>query len=163
LLALASSAEEVAGVLAHEVQHVERRHSLKAMAKSAGLMVTVGMVFGDLGGLVALGQDLIGLDFSRQAEAEADALGLDALVAAGIAPGGMRDFFRKMGEKEKLNLGWLSSHPASEDRFAAIDAAIKALPPPALQVAPLAYDYGRIKAALPSAIAAPKEAQGEKK
>ena len=150
LLALAASAEEVAGVLAHEVQHVEKRHSLKAMAKSTGLMVTVGMVFGDLGGLLALGQDLIGLKFSRQHESEADAAGLQALVAAGIAPSGMRDFFRKMGEKESLNLGWLSSHPASEDRSMALDRALQALPATVLQAAPLAYDYAAIKAALPA-------------
>ena len=150
LLALAASAEEVAGVLAHEVQHVEKRHSLKAIAKSTGLMVTVGMVFGDLGGLLALGQDLIGLKFSRQHESEADAAGLKALVAAGIAPSGMRDFFRKMGEKESLNLGWLSSHPASEDRSMALDRALQALPATVLQAAPLAYDYAAIKAALPA-------------
>ena len=150
LLALAASAEEVAGVLAHEVQHVEKRHSLKAIAKSTGLMVTVGMVFGDLGGLLALGQDLIGLKFSRQHESEADAAGLQALVAAGIAPGGMRDFFRKMGEKESLNPGWLSSHPASEDRSMALDRALQALPATVLQAAPLAYDYAAIKAALPA-------------
>ena len=112
-------------------------------------MVTVSMVFGDLGGLVSLGQDLIGLKFSRQHESEADAEGLKALVAAGIAAAGMRDFFRKMGEKESLNLGWLSSHPASEDRFAALDRALQALPAAALQAAPLAYDYAAIKAALP--------------
>ena len=150
LLALAASAEEVAGVLAHEVQHVEKRHSLKAMAKSTGLMVTVGMVFGDLGGLLALGQDLIGLKFSRQHESEADTAGLQALVAAGIAPSGMRDFFRKMGEKDSLNLGWLSSHPASEDRSMALDRALQALPATVLQAAPLAYDYAAIKAALPA-------------
>ena len=155
LLALAATAEEVAGVLAHEVQHVEKRHSLKAMAKSAGRMVTVSLVFGDLGGLVSLGQDLIGLKFSRQHESEADAEGLKALVAAGIAPLGMRDFFRKMGEKESLNLGWLSSHPASEDRFAALDKALQALPAAALQAAPLAYDYAAIKAALPATQKAP--------
>ncbi len=150
LLALADSAEEVAGVLAHEIQHVEKRHSLKAIAKNAGLMVTISMVFGDLGGLVSLGQDLIGLKFSRQHESEADAEGLKTLVAAGISPLGMRDFFRKMGEKEKLNLGWLSSHPASEERYAAIDAALKALPPAALQVAPLAHDYQKVKQSLPA-------------
>ena len=150
LLALAANAEEVAGVLAHEVQHVEKRHSLKALAKSAGLMVTISMVFGDLGGLVSLGQDLIGLRFSRQHESEADAEGLKALVAAGIAPAGMRDFFRKMGDKESLNPGWLSSHPASADRFAALDAALKTLPAAALQAAPLTYDYAAIKAALPA-------------
>ena len=162
LLGLAGNAEEVAGVLAHEVQHVEKRHSLKAMVKSAGLMVTVSMVFGDLGGLVSLGQDLIGLKFSRQHETEADAEGLKALVAAGISPVGMRDFFRKMGEKEKLDLGWLSSHPASDERHAALDAAIKALPAAAMQVPPLNHDYVVIKAALPVP-AKPAGPAGEKK
>ena len=162
LLALAANAEEVAGVLAHEVQHVEKRHSLKAMAKSAGLTVLVSAVFGDLGGLLSLGQDLVGLKFSREHETEADAEGLKALVAAGIVPNGMRDFFRKMGEKESLNLGWLSSHPASENRFAAIDAAIKALPATTLQAKPLAFDYAVIKAALPPTVK-PKPATTETK
>lgn len=162
LLALAANADEVAGVLAHEVQHVEQRHSLKAMAKSAGLMVTVNMVFGDLGGLVSLGQDLIGLKFSREHESEADAAGLKTLVAAGIAPAGMRDFFRKMGDKESLNLGWLSSHPASANRFAALDAALKTLPAAALQVPPLAYDYAAIKAALPAATQPAKTGEEKK-
>ncbi|MBL8383763.1 MAG: M48 family metallopeptidase [Burkholderiales bacterium] len=151
LLALAGSAEEVAGVLAHEVQHVERRHSLKAMVKSAGLMVTVSLLFGDLGGLVSVGQDLIGLKFSRDHESEADAEGLKMLVAAGIRPQGMRDFFRRMSEQEKLDLGWLSSHPASETRFAAMDAALKAMPAAAVDAPALPYDYAAIKAALPAA------------
>jgi predicted Zn-dependent protease len=120
------------------------------------------MVFGDLGGLVSLGQDLIGLKFSRQHETEADAEGLKTLVAVGISPVGMRDFFRKMGEKEKLNLGWLSSHPGSEERYAALDAALKALPAPALQVPPLNIDYVAIKAALP-APSKPADREGEKK
>jgi Zn-dependent protease with chaperone function len=162
LLALASNAEEVAGVLAHEVQHVERRHSLKAMAKSAGLTVLASAVFGDLGGLVSLGQNLVAQKFSREHESEADALGLKTLVAAGIAPAGMRDFFLKMGEKESLTLGWLSSHPASADRYAALDAAIKALPAAALEARPMAFDYTAIKAALP-ATAKPKPAPAESK
>ena len=149
LLQLAGSAEEMAGVLAHEVQHVEKRHSLKAMAKSLGLMATVSLVFGDFGGLLSLGSDLIGLKFSRDHETEADAEGLKSLVGAGIRPDGMATFFRKMAAQEKLNLGFLSTHPASEDRFAAIDAAIKALPEASRNIATMPYDYATIKAALP--------------
>ncbi len=149
LLQLAGSAEEVAGVLAHEVNHVEKRHSLKAMAKSLGLMATVSLVFGDLGGLISLGSDLIGLKFSRDHETEADAEGLKSLVGAGLRPDGMAAFFRKMASQEKLDLGFLSTHPASEERFAAIDAAIKALPDAARNVAALQADYAAIKAALP--------------
>ncbi len=149
LLNLASSAEEVAGVLAHEVMHVEKRHSLKAMAKSLGLAATVSLVFGDLGGLASLGGDLVGLKFSRDHELEADTEGLKALVGAGLAPQGMAAFFRKMAAQEKLDLGFLSTHPGSEERFTAIDAAIKALPEAARNAPPLPVDYATIKAALP--------------
>ena len=149
LLNLAGSAEEVAGVLAHEVMHVEKRHSLKGMAKALGLAATVSLVFGDLGGLASLGGDLIGLKFSRDHELEADTEGLKSLVGAGLRPEGMAAFFRKMAAQDKLDLGFLSTHPASEERFAAIDAAIKALPAAARNAPALAIDYAAIKAALP--------------
>ena len=149
LLNLAGSAEEVAGVLAHEVMHVEKRHSLKAMAKSLGLMATVSLVLGDLGGLASLGSDLLGLKFSRDHETEADREGLKSLVGAGLRPDGMATFFRKMAAQEKLDLGFLSTHPGSEERFAAIDAAIKALPETARNAPPMPLDYAAIKALLP--------------
>ena len=154
LLALASTPEEVAGVLAHEVRHVEGRHSLRALVKSAGLSITLGIVFGDTGGLIGMADQLIGLKFSRDHETEADRDGLAALVKARINPQGMRDFFRKMAAEEKINLGWLSSHPASSERFERMDAALAQLPAAARAVPPLAYEYAAIKAALP---AAPKE------
>ncbi|CAG9932826.1 M48 family metallopeptidase [Candidatus Nitrotoga arctica] len=148
LLALADNAEQVAGVIAHEIQHVEKRHSLNGMVKSAGLMVTASMVFGDLSGVASLGSALIKYKFSRQHEAEADIEGLKALVVSGISPIGMRDFFRKMSQKETLNLEWFSSHPASNDRFMSLDTAIKALLPATVAAKPLPYDYTVIKAVL---------------
>jgi predicted Zn-dependent protease len=146
LLELAQTAEEVAGVLAHEVSHVEKRHSLKAMAKSLGLSATVALLFGDLGGLAALGTDLVGLKFSRDHEHEADREGFGRLVAAGIRPAGMRDFFRRMAEKSSPDLGFLSTHPAGPERLAAIDALLKSVP--AREFAPLPYDYAAVKAAI---------------
>ena len=61
----------------------------------------------------------------------------------------MAAFFRKMAAQEKLDLGFLSTHPGSEERFAAIDAAIKTLPEMARNAPVLAIDYAAIKAALP--------------
>ena len=86
--------------------------------------------------------------FRSDHETEADAEGLKSLVGAGLRPDGMAAFFRKMAAQEKLNLGFLSTHPASEERFAAIDAAIKALPDGARNVPVMIYDYAAIKAAL---------------
>ena len=148
LLQLAASAEEVAGVLAHEVQHIEQRHSLRSIAKSLGFSAAVSLVLGDAGAAVTLGGELLQLKFSRDHETEADREGLKSLVAAKINPVGMRDFFAKMAAQSQLNLGFLATHPASEERMAEIDRLSKALPLASRQVAPLAYDYAAIKATL---------------
>ena len=152
LLQLAATPEEVAGVLAHEVQHVEQRHSLRSIAQSLGLKLgltaALSLLIGDMSGLASLGGDLLQLKFSRDHETEADREGLRVLVAAKINPAGMRDFFGKMAAQSKLDLGFLSTHPSSDERMADIDRLIKALPIDARQAPPLPYDYAAIKASL---------------
>lgn len=123
--------EELAGVLAHEVQHVEQRHSLEAMVKDLGLRGLWALVTGDLGGGL-IGQaalELTSLGFSRDAEAEADAKGFDELVEAGIDPGGMADFFVIMAKQEGAVAPppFLSTHPASKDREVALRARVDGL------------------------------------
>jgi len=126
LIERADSAEEVAGVLAHEVQHVERRHGLRGLVHAAGLGVGLRLVLGEVGGSLAASwaEDLEGLRFSRTQESDADRAGVDALLRAGIDPRGMATFFRKLAKEGGNVPALLSSHPASEDRFAAVDARI---------------------------------------
>ena len=150
LLKLAKSAEEVAGVLAHEVQHVEKRHSLRGISQSLGLAAATSLLLGDMRGPASMGSELLQLKFSRNHESEADQEGLKALVAAKINPTGMRDFFARMAAQSDINLGFLATHPASDERTANIDRAIKALTADATRLAPLPYDYVAIKAALGS-------------
>jgi Zn-dependent protease with chaperone function len=112
--------EELAGVLAHEVQHIELRHSLRALIKDLGLRGLWVLLTGDLGSGIA-GQaalELTSLSFSRSAEAEADAKGLELLVERGIDPSGMADFFVIMARQQSAATPppFLSTHPASEDR-----------------------------------------------
>ncbi|MGC3979789.1 MAG: M48 family metallopeptidase [Steroidobacteraceae bacterium] len=111
--------EELAGVLAHEVQHVEQRHSVEGIVKQMGLQALWLLVTGDIGSSVA-GQaalQLSSLKFSRDAESEADDKGFDALVKAGIDPSGMPDFFKTMSEKAAdAPVSFISTHPLSEDR-----------------------------------------------
>ena len=149
LLALADNADEVAGVLAHEVSHVEKRHSLTAMAQSAGLYATVAVLFGDMGRLAGMGADLLSRKFSRDHEREADSNGLPLLVQAGMAPQALAAFFRKMAAQGGGVPAFLSTHPASEERFTAIESAIAALPDAARRASPLAMDYTAVKTALP--------------
>jgi beta-barrel assembly-enhancing protease len=111
--------EELAGVLAHEVQHVEQRHSLQGMVKNLGLRGLWMLVSGDLGSTLA-GQaalQLTSLKFSRDAETEADSKGFDALAAAGIDPRGMPEFFETMRKQAAdAPAAFISSHPLSEQR-----------------------------------------------
>ena len=128
LIAATRTPEELAGVLAHEVQHVEQRHSLEAMVKELGLRGLWMLVTGDIGsGLIGRAAlELTSLRFSRGAEEEADQRGFDVLVANGIDPKGMADFFIVMGEKAgPTPPPILSTHPASEDREHALRARLE--------------------------------------
>lgn len=149
LIEAAGSAEELAGVLAHEVQHVEQRHSLQQMARSLGLSAAVALVFGDVGSLGKIGGKLAGLKFSRDHETEADLRGLQALRRAGIDGAGMATMFRKL---EKAADGVrppaiLSSHPATSERVAAIEVELKR---EAASAPPLPYDWSAVQADLGS-------------
>lgn len=123
LLAQAASAEEVAGVLAHEIAHVELRHSLRQIVRSAGLRVIFGALAGDYDALGGWAAQLGELKFSRDAEREADRRGLERLAEARVDPAGMLRFFETL---EKAEAGApaakvpavLSTHPATKERIA---------------------------------------------
>jgi Zn-dependent protease with chaperone function len=118
--------EELAGVLAHEVEHVEQRHSLQAVIKDLGLRGLWMIVTGDIGsgvlGRAAL--ELTSLRFSRDAESKADAAGFQRLIGADIDPRGMADFFKIMSERDGAASPppFLSTHPGSHDREATLRA-----------------------------------------
>lgn len=147
LIQAADSAEEVAGVLAHEVQHVELRHTLKNLVHSLGLRVALALALGDISGS-ALGDvaaTLGELKFSRDLESEADSRGLDALKQAGIAPQGMVTFFSKLASQESgvAPPALLSTHPASENRMENLSSMIAAQGAWPSQTLP--YDWPTIK------------------
>jgi len=126
LIEAADSAEEVAGVLAHEVQHVELRHSLKNMIYGLGWRAVLALAMGDVSGGVWAGmaEQLGGMAYGRDLERQADLEGLKALKRAGIAPQGMVSFFAKLAKREGPSLTLLSSHPATEERMADLRRAI---------------------------------------
>jgi predicted Zn-dependent protease len=151
LLLAADSAEEVAGVLAHEVQHIERRHSLKAIVHDLGLYALLRFALGDYGaGIVGkLARNLGALKFSREQESDADLRGLQTLQKAGISADGLLSFFQKLGAKGDKSIPLLSTHPASSDRLASIKSAAQASGPASSQ--PLNIDWRRIKDAAAAA------------
>ena len=136
LLERTARAEELAGVLAHEIQHVLHRHGTRMVFQRASTGLLLAAVAGDVSGLMAFGLEtartLGDLRYSRQNEEEADRDGLRMLMAAGIDPGGMLEFFRKVATRETA-MGapprYLSSHPPSADRVERLKALAAAAPP----------------------------------
>jgi Zn-dependent protease with chaperone function len=140
LIAATKRPEELAGVLAHEVQHVEHRHSLAGMAKNLGIRAVWALVTGDVGGTLAgeAALQMATLRFSRAAEEQADADGFALLVDRGIDPSGMSAFFATLEAKGGAEPpALLSTHPASDGRARALAEEAKALRGRAFE--PLSY------------------------
>ncbi len=116
LLRDARSPEELAGILAHEIEHVKNRHVIQGAAAS---MFTLGALHsvwpggGQGGGAVA--HWLLTLTFSRGQEAEADEKGLERLRAAGVDAAGLREFFLRT-QSTQSGTWLLSSHPDDGSR-----------------------------------------------
>ena len=151
LLRQAGSPGELAGVLAHEVQHVEQRHSLRQMITSLGWGALVAVTIGDISAVAAMLAHQAGaMYFSRDMEEEADRLGVQALQRARIRPDGMLTFFQKLGEENQAQApGWISSHPQTAARVQRVTALIGATPCP--DCLPLSSRHWQaMKAALPA-------------
>jgi Zn-dependent protease with chaperone function len=127
LLRKAKNAEQVAGVLSHEMAHAIKRHGLQRLTESLGVVVAIEMMIGDVGGLVALGVELgksaALTSYSRESETEADIVGARMMHAAGLDPEALAEFF-EMLDKEGHDLpeavAWLSTHPQHGVRVASI-------------------------------------------
>jgi beta-barrel assembly-enhancing protease len=116
LLQKAQSPEELAGVLAHEIEHVRNRHITQDLAvKLLTISVLSAVLPGEHGGRAQAAYLLLTLKFSRQQEAEADRLGLERLKAAHVDAAGFRTFFAR-ARQQAAPPEFLSSHPDDENR-----------------------------------------------
>jgi Zn-dependent protease with chaperone function len=131
LLQEAKSADEVAGVLAHELEHVTRRHVMIHMVRSSLMTVAWQVTLGDYSGLFVIdpktAMDIANLRFSRDDERQADLGARDRLDAAGISRAGFRQFFDRLKDKTDAVPPWLSNHPASAERASALGADVGAV------------------------------------
>lgn len=149
LITRTDSADELAGVLAHEVQHVERRHTLQAMIHSAGWAAVLAVALGDVSAISGVLIHQVGnLRHSRKLEREADVGGVKALARAGISPAAMTRFFEKLAAEQKKSGGdagfeLLSTHPATEDRLAEVAALVAET---SCECRPLEFDWDAVKA-----------------
>ncbi len=133
LLEKATSTEEVAGVLAHEISHVTFRHGVEGLLRSSGRRVIVGLVFGfsDVSVLLSHAASLRELSYQRGQESEADEAAHRILKSAGLSPLGMSRFFLRLQEEGVSIPLLLSTHPDSGERSASALKAAEGFTPSA--------------------------------
>lgn len=146
----AKSESELAGVMGHEIGHVSQRHIARMIeGQKSNLAVSLGSVLlailaaragGNSGGhaaaAIAMGSQAAmiqnQLNFSQEAEREADRIGLQTLSNAGFAPDGMLNFFKRLQSNnrfyESAAPAYLSTHPLTIARMADIENRIRDFP-----------------------------------
>jgi predicted Zn-dependent protease len=123
LIEKADSAEEVAGVLGHEMGHVIHRHGMQGLVRQQSLKLLLGAVADST--LADIGSILVTLKYGRDAEAEADATGVAILNKADIRAAGLAGFFRRLAGKDPQEPGfdrYIGSHPPSIERARDIES-----------------------------------------
>ena len=143
LLEDTESPEELAGVLAHEIQHVVLRHGMRLIVQHVSMAFIIAALSGDASGMISYGlqaaQTLQTLSYSRDAEHQADEAGLALLLQAHINPNGMMSFFTKLSKHQPDNspFRYLSTHPPTEDRLRHLEDAMDTQP---RQVQPFSFE-----------------------
>jgi len=154
----ASDEAELAGVMAHEMSHVYMQHSAKQAGKTqttsliagiagAILGATTGGVWGQLAQAgIQFGAQGIILKYSREDEAQADAVGAIIMYKAGYNPKAMADFFQRLAEQGGEPPQFLSDHPNPGNREQAIKQEIAGWPPKNYQTTSAAFKSAHAEA-----------------
>lgn len=143
LLDQATSSDEVAGVLAHEMGHGIELHPETGLVRAMGLTAAAELLMGgNSGALGNIGILLVQMSYSRGAESEADDHALEILRKAKVSAKGVANFFERMAKKrdgKSTSTGgleaMLSTHPGTEQRLAKILAQGGYASTPALEPA----------------------------
>lgn len=135
LITQAKSADEVAGVIAHEIGHVAHRDGTRTILQSGGLSFLFGLVLGDFiggGAVVFAAKAILSLAYSREVEGAADAYAVELMEKAGGDPRALAEILKRIAGKEDVEIKILLNHPATKERANFIEAAAKNAPRGAL-------------------------------
>jgi hypothetical protein len=161
LILRADTEAELAGVMAHEIAHVAARHGTKNATKGElAQLATIPLIMLGPGGWAGYGIyeglnfaiPMSFLKFSRDAEYEADYLGLQYMYAAGYDPNAFVTFFEKVENEEKRQPGtvpkFFSTHPPTPERVVAIQKEIGNVLPAKDQYIVTTSEFDTVKARL---------------
>jgi len=135
LLVAARNDDEVAGVLGHEIAHVNGHHLVRQQeaTKPLDYLALVGLLGSIIHPAIGAGAMAISaanhLQYSRDFEQEADYIGARYMQQAGYDPRGMLDFFKKMLDAQRAAPSsappYLLSHPLTDTRLTNLEAVLK--------------------------------------
>jgi beta-barrel assembly-enhancing protease len=161
LILRADTEAELAGVMAHEIAHVAARHGTKNATKGElAQLATIPLIMLGPGGWAGYGIyeglnfaiPMSFLKFSRDAEYEADYLGLQYMYAAGYDPNAFVTFFEKVETEEKRQPGtvpkFFSTHPPTPERVVAIQKEIGNILPARDQYIVTTSEFDSVRARL---------------
>jgi len=117
-----NSEAELAGLLAHELAHAVLSHGFQLVMRG-NLIANVGQYI-PYGGTAT---NLIVLNYSRDMERQADAIGTRILASSGYAADGLHNLMMTLSEQERQRpvFAWLSTHPDTEERLANLETIIE--------------------------------------
>jgi beta-barrel assembly-enhancing protease len=124
LIKAADNEAQLASVIAHEIGHVEGRHTIEQAKNSALAQTGAAALKLDRNQIVGLGMQIgLNLPRSRRFEFDADERGLRMMNAAGYAPQETATFMKKLDQGGKGAMPrWLSSHPETMERVKRLQA-----------------------------------------
>jgi predicted Zn-dependent protease len=161
LILRAQEESELAGVMAHEISHVTARHGTKNATKGELMqLATIPLILLGPGGWAGYGiyQGLnlaipvTYLKFSRDAEREADFLGLQYMYKAGYDPNSYVTFFERIQADEKRRPGTIpkvfSTHPPTPERIENTQKEIARILPAKQEYIVTTSEFDTVKARL---------------
>lgn len=159
LILAADNEAELAGVMAHEIAHVAARHATHNMTRRDLFnMLSVPMVFvgGPIGVAVReateMAMPLSYMKFSRDAEREADLLGMEYSYATGYDPAAVVSLFEKLAAQEKKKKGFLArafdSHPMTSERVRRAQEEMETMLPAKVDYVVTTSEFDGVKARL---------------
>ena len=123
--------EELAGLIGHEVAHINHRHSMKMLTRNLAGALFISVILSDVNGIMTLISEnvhtLQTLTYSRKFEREADRSGTLLLIHNRIDPEGMLQLFTRLSEEDPALTvpEFLSTHPYNRERIASIRELIQ--------------------------------------
>jgi predicted Zn-dependent protease len=137
LIDFADHEDEIAGVVAHEIAHIESGHVVKKLGKEIGLSILMNLTLGDIGGEVVRNalSTITSTAYDRSLEKEADLKAVDYMIAAKMKPTYLASFLEKLDKQSQTPevLQWVSTHPDSKERVSYINQKVKSISPKAVE------------------------------